>query len=217
MPNHYLAKALFRVIRGRMRQQELSILKNTMTFDDEDPTQRQEMEQAVRSHWPVSVIKKKEDVESHILAKLVDEYASLNVEWTLMLQSFGHTPEFAHGFCTHAASRDGESWLALLHLSQNFWSASFAFDQRAARGLKCFLRTPGTRVSGMLPHHHQVTEISCVIPFRSSPSQSSISKPHSTYLPLYTLVSRCVYSVGRDPSKNKSSVWVHCPILSRNL
>ncbi|KAL7936549.1 hypothetical protein V8C35DRAFT_295798 [Trichoderma chlorosporum] len=34
--NHYLAEALFRVIRGRMRPSELSLLRNTMTIDERE-------------------------------------------------------------------------------------------------------------------------------------------------------------------------------------
>ncbi len=40
------------------------------------------MVQTVRSHWPVSVVRKKEDLESHILTNLVENYAHLNIEET---------------------------------------------------------------------------------------------------------------------------------------
>ncbi|KJK76000.1 hypothetical protein H634G_08757 [Metarhizium anisopliae BRIP 53293] len=78
--NHYLAEALFRVIRGRMRQEELSLLKTTVRLDEDEEDERRHMAQAVRSHWPVSVVKKKEDVNSHILKNLVETYAHLNVD-----------------------------------------------------------------------------------------------------------------------------------------
>lgn len=78
--NHYLAEALFRVIRGRMRAEELALLKNTMRLDEDEEDERREMAQAVRSHWPVSVVRKKEDMDSHILRNLVETYAHLNVE-----------------------------------------------------------------------------------------------------------------------------------------
>ncbi|KID87760.1 hypothetical protein MGU_04998 [Metarhizium guizhouense ARSEF 977] len=78
--NHYLAEALFRVIRGRMRQEELSLLKTTVRLDEDEEDERRHMAQAVRSHWPVSVVKKKEDVTSHILKNLVETYAHLNVD-----------------------------------------------------------------------------------------------------------------------------------------
>jgi hypothetical protein len=78
--NHYLAEALFRVIWGRMRSPEIALLKDSMKMDKGEWDERKGMAQAVRSHWPVSVVKKKEDLESHILANLVENYAHLNVE-----------------------------------------------------------------------------------------------------------------------------------------
>lgn len=78
--NHYLAEALFRVIYGRMRPPEIALLKDSMKMDEKEWNERQGMAQAVRSHWPVSVVKKKEDLDSHILANLVENYAHLNVE-----------------------------------------------------------------------------------------------------------------------------------------
>ncbi|KAL6699759.1 hypothetical protein J3F84DRAFT_361663 [Trichoderma pleuroticola] len=78
--NHYLAEALFRVIRGRMRPSELSLLKNSMKIDEGEWDEKSSMVQEVRSSWPVSVVKKKEDLESHILNNLVENYGNLNVE-----------------------------------------------------------------------------------------------------------------------------------------
>lgn len=78
--NHYLAEALYRVIRGRMRPQEASLLRSTSAIDDAEPEGKQQMIQAVRSHWPVSVVRKKEDIESQILTNLVENYARLNTE-----------------------------------------------------------------------------------------------------------------------------------------
>lgn len=37
------------------------------------------MVQAVRSHWPVSIVRK-EDIDSYTLTNLVERYANLNVE-----------------------------------------------------------------------------------------------------------------------------------------
>ena len=79
--NHYLAEALFRVIRGRMRPSEVALLKGSMNSNEEQETdQKRDLMQAVRSHWPVSVVKRKEDLESHILTNLVESYAHLNAE-----------------------------------------------------------------------------------------------------------------------------------------
>ncbi|RFU81944.1 c6 transcription factor [Trichoderma arundinaceum] len=80
--NHYLAEALFRVIRGRMRPPEVSLLRDTMSINEKEWDDRRDMVQAVRSHWPVSVIKKKEDVDFHNLTNLVENYAHLNIEDT---------------------------------------------------------------------------------------------------------------------------------------
>lgn len=78
--NHYLAEALYRVIRGRMRAQEVALLKETVDLGKEDDkaSMRQAMAQTVRSSWPVSIVGKDEDVDSYFLANLVDNYAHLN-------------------------------------------------------------------------------------------------------------------------------------------
>lgn len=77
--HHYLAEALFRVVRGRMRPQEASLLQTTLPFDEGEAERRSAMAQAVRSHWPVAVVKKKEDLDEHVLGRLVENYAHLNV------------------------------------------------------------------------------------------------------------------------------------------
>jgi hypothetical protein len=78
--NHYLAQALFRVIRGKMRPQEISLLKSSMALDKYEANPEPDMAVAVRSHWPVSVVKKQEDIESHILTNLVESFGRVNVE-----------------------------------------------------------------------------------------------------------------------------------------
>jgi hypothetical protein len=78
--NHYLAQALFRVIRGKMRPQEVSLLKSSMALEKDEVDPEPEMAVAVRSHWPVSVVKKQEDMNSHILGNLVENLGNLNVE-----------------------------------------------------------------------------------------------------------------------------------------
>ncbi|KAG9495310.1 hypothetical protein J7337_013548 [Fusarium musae] len=78
--NHYLAQALFRVIRGKMRPQEIGLLKNSMALDRYEADPEPKMAVAVRSHWPVSVVKKHEDMESHILTNLVENFGHVNVE-----------------------------------------------------------------------------------------------------------------------------------------
>jgi hypothetical protein len=76
--NYYLAEALYRVVRGRMRPQESALLKQFADLEEDEDEEKQALKQAVRSHWPVSVVKKKEDLESHILANLVENYAHLS-------------------------------------------------------------------------------------------------------------------------------------------
>ena len=78
--NHYLAEALYRVVRGRMRPAEVALLKGTMNLNEVEADEKRDMMQAVRSHWPVSVVRKKEDLKSHILTNLVESYAHLKVE-----------------------------------------------------------------------------------------------------------------------------------------
>lgn len=78
--NHYLAEALFRVIRGRMRPAELSLFKGVVNMDEAEPDDQPSMAQAVRSHWPVTVVKDKKDIDSYVLVNLVENYAHLNVD-----------------------------------------------------------------------------------------------------------------------------------------
>ncbi|KAF5669948.1 NirA-like nitrate assimilation regulatory protein [Fusarium heterosporum] len=79
--SHYLAQALFRVIRGKMRPQEISLLRSSMALEKGGVDLEPEMSVAVRSRWPVSgVVKKHEDVKSHMLSNLVDSLENGNVE-----------------------------------------------------------------------------------------------------------------------------------------
>ncbi|PHH86765.1 hypothetical protein CDD83_9795 [Cordyceps sp. RAO-2017] len=79
--NHYLAEALFRVIRGRMRPQEVALLREATAGDGGEAADRERaMTQAVRSHWPVCVVKKRADVDGHVLTELVRSYAHLNTD-----------------------------------------------------------------------------------------------------------------------------------------
>lgn len=78
--NHYLAEALFRVIRGRMRPQEVALLRDTVRPDEDEAGEKRELMQAVRSHWPVSVVRKKSDMGSAILSRLVESFAHLNTD-----------------------------------------------------------------------------------------------------------------------------------------
>ncbi|EWG52138.1 hypothetical protein FVEG_16931 [Fusarium verticillioides 7600] len=63
-----------------MRPQEIGLLKNSMALDRYEADPEPKMAVAVRSHWPVSVVKKHEDMESHILTNLVENFGHVNVE-----------------------------------------------------------------------------------------------------------------------------------------
>ncbi|KAJ3473207.1 hypothetical protein NLG97_g10449 [Lecanicillium saksenae] len=77
--NHYLGEALFRVLRGKMRRREQLLLRGALNMDMDQVDEPQEMAQAVRSHWPVSVVKRKEDLQAKVLGRLVESYAHLGV------------------------------------------------------------------------------------------------------------------------------------------
>ncbi|KXJ86060.1 putative C6 transcription factor [Microdochium bolleyi] len=83
--SHYLAEALFRVVRGRMHPAEAALLKNAMALDEQDGAadaaqQKRAMAQPVRSHWPVRVVRDRQGLDEQVLKKLVDSYAHLNIE-----------------------------------------------------------------------------------------------------------------------------------------
>ncbi|KAJ4382399.1 hypothetical protein N0V86_002734 [Didymella sp. IMI 355093] len=76
--NHYLANALFHVIRGRMRPVDVALFRRVGNIDASVLSGKPDMAVAVRSHWPVSVVKK-EDKEKKVLKHLVDSYGRLSV------------------------------------------------------------------------------------------------------------------------------------------
>ena len=75
--NHYLAEILLRVIRRQMRPEDAVLLKGCIAELRDKRDDRQV--QAVHSLWPVSVLSKSDDVESHTLTNLVEQYARLNI------------------------------------------------------------------------------------------------------------------------------------------
>ncbi|KAG6006825.1 hypothetical protein E4U21_006632 [Claviceps maximensis] len=78
--NYYLAKALFWVIRARMRESEVALLKGSVHLDDADIDTRCDLVQAVRSHLPVILMRKKENTDVHILKNLIEKYVGLAIE-----------------------------------------------------------------------------------------------------------------------------------------
>jgi hypothetical protein len=77
--NHYLANALFHVIRGRMRPADVALFRSVGNIDANVLDGEPDMAVAVRSHWPVSVVKK-EEKDKLILKNLVESYTRLNVK-----------------------------------------------------------------------------------------------------------------------------------------
>lgn len=76
--NHYLAEALYRVVRGRMRPEEVALARETLELKEDESEGTLVLKQAVRSHWPVSVVKTKEELDAHILANLVGDLSVKN-------------------------------------------------------------------------------------------------------------------------------------------
>ncbi|CCE33506.1 related to nitrate assimilation regulatory protein nirA [Claviceps purpurea 20.1] len=117
--NHYLAKVLFRVIRGRMRESELALLKKAVHVDDDEIDAECDLVQAVRSHLPVTVTKKKENVDAHILKNLVENYVGLDIAVGGGVRrgdvgSLGALARHSHGYNYNDGTgtgmgRDGES------------------------------------------------------------------------------------------------------------
>jgi hypothetical protein len=90
--NHYLTRALYRVLRGRMQPSEIALLQTTVNMDEDmgrnddeesdESNAEDDLMRKVRSKWPVCVVKKNEDVQTHVLGNLVKSYAGLNIAKT---------------------------------------------------------------------------------------------------------------------------------------
>ncbi|KAM0359728.1 hypothetical protein ACHAP4_003332 [Fusarium culmorum] len=78
--NHYLAQVLFRVIRGKMRQQEIGLLERSMALRRGDVDRDSELAVAVRSQWPVTTVKKQDEIESRVLSNIVESLGDMSVE-----------------------------------------------------------------------------------------------------------------------------------------
>lgn len=77
--NHCLANPLFHVILGRMRPADVALFRRVGTIHANVLRGEMDMAVAVRSRWPVSIVKNKEN-EKKIIKNLVESYAHLNVE-----------------------------------------------------------------------------------------------------------------------------------------
>ena len=78
--NVYIAEALFRVIQGRMRSSELALLKGMMSLNEDESSHQKHMMQVIRSKWPVTIVKKSEDLGSSVLNKLLETYAMVSAD-----------------------------------------------------------------------------------------------------------------------------------------
>ncbi|KAF5231123.1 hypothetical protein FAUST_9429 [Fusarium austroamericanum] len=78
--NHYLAQVLFRVIRGKMRKQEVGLLESSMALRLGDVDRDSELAVAVRSQWPVTTVKKQDEIESRVLSNIVEGLGDMSVE-----------------------------------------------------------------------------------------------------------------------------------------
>ncbi|RGP76742.1 hypothetical protein FLONG3_5182 [Fusarium longipes] len=78
--NYYLAQVLFRVIRGKMRPQEIGLLETSMAIKLGDVDRESELAVAVRSQWPVTNVKKQEEINPHVLNNLVNSFGDMSVE-----------------------------------------------------------------------------------------------------------------------------------------
>ena len=63
-----------------MRPDDLALYRSTLSLGEESLDDEVGMEQAIRSHWPVAVVKKKEKKDELILTNLVEEFAHANID-----------------------------------------------------------------------------------------------------------------------------------------
>jgi hypothetical protein len=70
--NYYLAEGVSQVFRSKMRPEEVALTKEALMLNDGvDDDETKFLKQAIRSYWPVSIVKRKEDLNAHMLANLV--------------------------------------------------------------------------------------------------------------------------------------------------
>ncbi|KAH8657914.1 putative C6 transcription factor [Xylariales sp. PMI_506] len=78
--NYHLAGTLFRVVKGRMRPEEVSLMKGISSFASDAEFGKDQLRQAVRSDWPVTIICKSDNLEANRLTKLVEQFAGASLE-----------------------------------------------------------------------------------------------------------------------------------------
>lgn len=66
---HYLAKALYSVISGRLPSAEAALLQQTIGASNvEEALEEEDMKPPIRCRWPGSVVKKKQEMNSYIFS-----------------------------------------------------------------------------------------------------------------------------------------------------
>jgi len=78
--SYYLAETLAQVVRGAMCPEEAALMRRLDSPEDNELEGKQTQMQAVHSVWPVSIASKSEDLEANRLTKLVEWFASSNLE-----------------------------------------------------------------------------------------------------------------------------------------
>lgn len=72
--NYYLAEALSRVFQAKMRPEEAQLAQQALMLSEgDDGDETKGLKEKIRSYWPVSIVKRKEDLNAHMLANLVGE------------------------------------------------------------------------------------------------------------------------------------------------
>ncbi|WAO93270.1 Zn(2)-C6 fungal-type domain-containing protein [Fusarium falciforme] len=73
--SHYVAESLFQVVKGRMRSEELNLMRSIASIEDVHDTGTRGPMQAVHSVWPVDIMSKSDDIEANSLSSLVEQFA----------------------------------------------------------------------------------------------------------------------------------------------
>ncbi|KAI8663033.1 hypothetical protein LRP88_07241 [Fusarium phalaenopsidis] len=73
--SHYVAESLFQVVKGRMRPEELNLMRGIASIEDVHDTGTRGPMQAVHSVWPVDIMSKSDDIEANSLSNLVEQFA----------------------------------------------------------------------------------------------------------------------------------------------
>ncbi|KAJ4188549.1 hypothetical protein NW767_011836 [Fusarium falciforme] len=73
--SHYVAESLFQVVKGRMRSDELNLMRGIASIEDVHGTGTRGPMQVVHSVWPVDIMSKSDDIEANSLSSLGEQFA----------------------------------------------------------------------------------------------------------------------------------------------